>query len=472
MLQLSVGRLVVRPTVALGGKILLPGQVTNGELTAIGGYDPDALIYFAAVQAAGVTLTGPQKNAWNTFVVSAKSNSYWDDLLDIKPCLGATKATCSINAKNPALYLTSWTGDNGSTFTADGITGNASLQGETGVPADVNGANSLAFGFYSLTNEDSLGREYWANLVAEGTALGIFTNLGGTTYFDNNEASARITASNTGSAAMFVSSRTAANACAGYINGASVVSTTNAQGALTSDTFLLFNSTFQSTRTLALAFISKGLSAVKVAALYAATQAFQTALGRAVILALLFTGDSIPRGFGLATPATQCFPAQTLALDNRAEYRNSAVDATTIADAQAAIGTQVTPYIIPGWNNVGTPFIGTNSLFFGATGADAYAEYVTYCNSIRAAGVNRVIACNILDRTEVGTPVDFNAQRAVFNGLVAANWPTFADAFFDASAVLPDSTDLADFQAGGTHPNATGAGKLASVLQPIIASVS
>lgn len=80
-------------------------KISNGPT-----YDTDAQAYFTAVEAVG-TLTTTEKNAWNTFVLSAKSGTnYWGNFAVINPVLGSTAATHSYNAKNPATFQATYTG--------------------------------------------------------------------------------------------------------------------------------------------------------------------------------------------------------------------------------------------------------------------------------------------------------------------------------------------------------------------------
>lgn len=74
------------------------------------GYDTDAQRYFDSVATTG-SLTLTEKNAWNNFVLAAKSGTnYWGNIAVINPVLGATSAEHAWNAKNPATFKATYSG--------------------------------------------------------------------------------------------------------------------------------------------------------------------------------------------------------------------------------------------------------------------------------------------------------------------------------------------------------------------------
>ena len=112
-------------------------------------YDSDAQAYFTA---AGITST-TEKDAWNTFVNSAKTNGYWSKFFALYPFLGSTSSACSYNAKNTATFQITWTGS--LTFTSMGLVGHSSNSyGNTNFNINSSGwTNSNAsFGCYNRGN--------------------------------------------------------------------------------------------------------------------------------------------------------------------------------------------------------------------------------------------------------------------------------------------------------------------------------
>lgn len=72
-------------------------------------YHPDSQKYFDSVATTG-SLTTTEKDAWNTFVLSAISNGYWSSISVINPVLGSTAATHGWNAKDPATFKPTYVG--------------------------------------------------------------------------------------------------------------------------------------------------------------------------------------------------------------------------------------------------------------------------------------------------------------------------------------------------------------------------
>jgi hypothetical protein len=73
-------------------------------------YDVDARKYFDSVATTG-SLTLTEKDAWNAFVLAAKSGTnYWGNIAVINPVLGATSAEHAWNAKDPATFKATYNG--------------------------------------------------------------------------------------------------------------------------------------------------------------------------------------------------------------------------------------------------------------------------------------------------------------------------------------------------------------------------
>lgn len=74
--------------------------------TSPSGYDSDAQAFFTGANITDTT----EKNAWNTFVNSAKSSGYYNKFYFFYPFLGSDPNKTKYNAINTSLYTITWTG--------------------------------------------------------------------------------------------------------------------------------------------------------------------------------------------------------------------------------------------------------------------------------------------------------------------------------------------------------------------------
>lgn len=72
----------------------------------------------------------------------------------------------------------------------------------------------------------------------------------------------------------------------------------------------------------------------------------------------------------------------------------------------------------------------TNSLYFGATAAQAIADYWSWVDAVKAQGY-KVVVVTVLPRTNSGTPGTFEADRQTCNTALRADWHLHADALAD-----------------------------------------
>jgi len=117
----------------------------------------------------------------------------------------------------------------------------------------------------------------------------------------------------------------------------------------------------------------------------------------------------------------------------------------------------------------------SNDLFFGASAATAYANYVAYCNARRAAGFT-VVAVTVLPRSGVGTPGSFEADRGTVNTSIRSNWHSFAHALADVAADsrigdAGDENDATYYKADLVHLTNVGAGVVAQIVADAIETV-
>lgn len=174
-----------------------------------------------------------------------------------------------------------------------------------------------------------------------------------------------------------------------------------------------------------------------------------------------------------ATYTFNTYPAQfnLLITSGMLYVRNSGVAGQTTADAITNIQTQAAQWVLFGWPyNVASVWIGTNDIFFGASGATTIARFITYCTMLRTAGYNLIIVQPILPRSDAGTPVDFWTQAMIFNNWLAANWQTIADAYFDnnnTALVVGGNTlnPIYNFNSDGVHLNDAGLAIIAAGIQ-------
>jgi hypothetical protein len=247
-------------------------------------FDTDALSYLSPVRA---NITNSLERLGINYLVSIlKLNNLWTKMIAIYPFVGSTSSSCIRNLKEDTNNLNFF-----NTVSGD-FTSNGWLPNGTNSYADTNvtfntetSLNSLAMGFYSRTNNISLGIDMGGSSTNNN-----FINLGGgITMSTTSNNATNLISSISSTQGLFVVSRTASNAVANYRNGVLLNSSTNTSIALPSTNCFLGARSFpsptpsnHSNRQFAFAFISSGLTAGEVSTLYTIIQNFQTILGRAV----------------------------------------------------------------------------------------------------------------------------------------------------------------------------------------------
>jgi lysophospholipase L1-like esterase len=97
----------------------------------------------------------------------------------------------------------------------------------------------------------------------------------------------------------------------------------------------------------------------------------------------------------------------------------------------------------------------------GLTGAQAYANLVTYANTVRALGIKLVI-CTVIARDLAGDPADLmNTRIPDYNTLLRANYASISDAFCDLAAsplfdTRADASNTTYYQTDKLHLTAAG----------------
>ncbi len=198
-------------------------------------YDADAQIYFAAVSAAGGTLSAIEKDAFSNYVAGLKTDGNWSKLKLLYPFMGGNAASNAINAKSPGTYNITWSGTVTHSATGvdfDGTTGygNTNFDASSGM-SDI---NSSHLSLYVMENVQAVGQ--YADIgFLNGTTSGWFTQIkrnDGTLYFDCGTSASRVSvAGNTNAIGYYVESRTSSTLSTVYKDGSSFGSNSSANTA-------------------------------------------------------------------------------------------------------------------------------------------------------------------------------------------------------------------------------------------------
>jgi hypothetical protein len=241
-------------------------------------FDPDALAFFARVDAAtGVpnSLSATEKTATNQLVLDLKANSLWTPMKAIYPMVGASAAACAQNLKSSSFTGTFSAGQ--WTFASTGVQSpSANGHMDTGLLATTNLSTSSAH-LSVYINTAPNGQQFLANGALSGflqTAGGqIYGSLGGT--FINTTVTAN--------AAFYMVNRPSGTTLKLIKNASVVLSATNAGASYAANNFLLnaYTTTqFINNCRYAFASIGDGLSDTESSNLYTAVHSFNTTLSR------------------------------------------------------------------------------------------------------------------------------------------------------------------------------------------------
>jgi hypothetical protein len=257
-------------------------------------FDADALIYIAALEAAGGVITAPVKLAINTWFVEMKTANLYAKIKAAYLMIGGTAATHKFNAINPvdtnAAFRLTFFG--GWVHSATGAKPNGiNTYADSFFTPSINGSpNSLSMGYYSGTNSAGLYIEMGVVGVGGSSGLGqlfIAPNVSGAGFLAVN------TTGNAGIASamptgMFVTSRNDASAIRLHRNAVQIAS--NAGLPVTTSDKKIYvggrnsnGSGFTTTnRECRGAFIADGLSSAEANAISQIFMNLQIALGRNV----------------------------------------------------------------------------------------------------------------------------------------------------------------------------------------------
>lgn len=145
---------------------------------------------------------------------------------------------------------------------------------------------------------------------------------------------------------------------------------------------------------------------------------------------IAFDGDSLTYGGGGTSfcNIADSIPVKIMANYTGYDWYNLGIPGKKVSDAITAGAARTDSLFRVGKKNICTVWYGTNDMALAPTvdGETAYNNLVTYCQARQTAGWD-VVVLNCINREDV----DIETQRAIFNGLIASNWATFADAYVD-----------------------------------------
>lgn len=251
-----------------------PSLIVKTGSAGGGSYDSDAQAFFTA---AGITST-TEKDAWNTFVNSAKSgDAYWNNLITIWPFLGSDANKTRYNAKNTATNLIVWNGS--LTHDSMGVTGN----GSTGY-----GTTGFSPSSSSWTSSSLSHGGYYRNAI-QSSKIGI-TDVGLTLYTFNSGGQfySLIPSSNVISVAttfskFIISNVNTTNEQRVFRDGTDISSNVSSINLASTNELRLFGTTsYYSNHNLGMYYISTGLSTAQITQFTTNINTLMTSLGRNV----------------------------------------------------------------------------------------------------------------------------------------------------------------------------------------------
>lgn len=180
----------------IGRKKKIDWYISSGEFI-----DPDAQLFFTAVEDAGGELSEAERTEWNNSVLLLRSVGLWDDpdFIAFYPMLGGTEASCAINAKTPGTFTLDFIATVAGDFTSLGWKPNGSTSyAKTGIiPSTTFSANKFTGYYYSNDHVQVTGVTWGAKVSATQTIQCLPFKADGNFTFDfPNETTGRLTADN------------------------------------------------------------------------------------------------------------------------------------------------------------------------------------------------------------------------------------------------------------------------------------
>ena len=196
------------------------------------------------------------------------------------------------------------------------------------------------------------------------------------------------------------------------------------------------------------------------------------------LVSVAFDGNSLTAGTNSTTgeqagstsdfSTSMSFPSQLMRSLTRNAYMagNFGVSGQTTVQMSSDAATQIDIKIdaVHYHNNILVAWEITNDYCnAGVTKEVAYSDFVSYCTARRAAGWP-VVVLNVINRTtnlNARTAADFAAAQTYWNGRLATEFATFADALVDVNALNLQTTANWD----GTHPSDPGYALVATAIK-------
>jgi len=264
-----------------------PSLIVKTGSAGGGSYDSDAQAFFTGANITDTT----EKDAWNTFVNSAKSSGYYNKFYFFYPFLGSDPNKTKYNAINTSLYTITWTGS--VTHNSVGVEATAiNSTASTGFNPDGNFYyNDAHIGYYLDINSLDSAISIDIPMLETNAICGIYLQYNGTSWGRANmmnSISGVVYASNTsGLYAINTEYNTGASEWEykAYTNG-SVTETfqgtgsEDATGATGLNLFYYYVSAYYSLANLRCAYAAQGFTASEMTDFNTHLQTFMTALGR------------------------------------------------------------------------------------------------------------------------------------------------------------------------------------------------
>ena len=253
-----------------------PSLIVKTGSAGGGSYDSDAQAYFTE---AGITST-TEKDAWNTFVNSAKSSGYYSKFYGFWPMLGGTSSTCSYNAINPFVFEMIWIGT--PSFTSAGVKSNSAsdfggTSGGFNVLAEGWTSTNSMLGYYSSTpmnaNELAITDDSFQTFIKGYSETQGQVALGGLSDFVNKSYT---------DGCCILNNYTGTKKY--YHQGTERVTFTGTATYYDGTIIILGNgsSFYYSSGRMSAAFVGDGLTSTEISNFQTHIQTFQTSLGRNV----------------------------------------------------------------------------------------------------------------------------------------------------------------------------------------------
>ena len=199
------------------------------------GYDADAQAYFDAITGAGGSLTTPQMDAMNAFVLELKAASIWSGTFDfIHFLVGGSEAATKFNLIDPqdldASYRLTFT--NSATFASTGVTTNGTTQyiNTHDILRNATYADSANYhiGVFNRTSSGVAGFTFGVNDGASSTLYGLCRSTDDKSYFKQpNTSENNFTDATTGKGFYLTQTRAAATQATTQKDGVSKIAVPN-----------------------------------------------------------------------------------------------------------------------------------------------------------------------------------------------------------------------------------------------------